>query len=212
MTISKNNVRWKKDRIISIKLRNGHYALLQMISKPGFVAAFNIFRDKDQWGDVTLTKQNVLFTCGLVKNTLSRSEVYVHDEVEPVNDLEYEETRIHSGSGFREITLWGGTEHERTFLIMGQGDNTLREIIKINGHIEEKYTPIALNDYERYKNVEMVSLCGYPNLNERLYCCEVMGRNIDPIKELSFNRPLDACCRVYIDVIAGKIPLSELGY
>lgn len=83
-----------------------------------------------------------------------------------MSGLEYEDTRIHSGNGFREITLWRGTKDERTFLIMGQGDNKLREIIRANEHIEEKYTPISLNEYERYKNIEMVSLCGYPNLNE----------------------------------------------
>lgn len=212
MTQSTKQVRWTKDRIISLRLRNGHYALMQMIERPGLFAVFDIFREKDEWDDVSLSKANVLFTCCLVRKSLARSTVAIHKEIRPVDGLAYETTRISPNGGFRRLTLWEGTPNERTLLVLGTGNNSLRELVNIDGHIEEKLTPIPLDDYAKYEKYELTSLSGYPGFNERLYLCDVLGRNIDPLKELAFNRELDPVCKVYIDIISGKVRLAELGY
>lgn len=205
-------VRWKNNRIISIRLRNDHYVLVQMLQPNGAIAVFDIFKEEDKWDDVKLTKDTVLFTGFLVNNVLKRSTVNIHTDVVPVDGLKYPDLHIYIGSGFRDVTLWEGTKDERTFLMMGKGSNELREVYTENGLLQEKYTPISNNDYEKYSELELTNLCAYPTFNERLYLCETFGRNIDPLKELAFNRPLDKKCAVYIDIIAGKIPIAKLGY
>lgn len=201
----------KENRILSIRLRNGHYALLQMLQK-GQVAVFNCFRSVDEWSDLQLSKESVLFTCILLRSVLARSAVTIHKDVSPVPGLTYSEERIDIGDGFREVTVWEGTEDERTFLMMGVGKNCVRRIDQAGVQIREHLTPIALADYQRVAHLELTNLCDYPTFNERLYLCELLGRNIDPLKEIAFSRPLDRACRVYVDIIAGKTRLSELGY
>jgi len=178
----------------------------------GQVAVFDCFREEDTWDDYKPNQSDVLFTCILLKSVLKRSEVTDHGEVPPVKELEYCDTRISIGEGFRTLTLWKGTDDERTFLMMGEGKNSVRKLLNINGKIEEEYTPIPVEEYDKVAHLELTNLCDYPTFNERLYLCEHYRRNIDPLKELAFNKPLDKECRVYIDIIAGKVPIRELGY
>lgn len=212
MTTNRRRIAWKEDRLFSIKLRNGHYALLQMFPSKGQVAVFDCFHEADEWTGVRLAADNVLFTGILLNSVLVRSVVKVHKDISPVEDLDYREVTIHIGGGFRRLKVWEGTEDEREFLMMGEGNNRLCRYFRENDDPREEYTPISLDDYEKYKYLELTNLYDYPTLNERLYLCELFGRNVDPLKEIAFNRPLPREYRTYIDIIAGKIPLSELGY
>lgn len=208
----KRRIAWKAGRVFSIKLRNGHYALLQMLSTSGRVAVFDCFRKVDEWSGVRLTKRNALFTGVLLDDVLKRSVVAVHKDVAPVEGVKYSEVMISVGDEFRRVKVWEGTKDEREFLMMGEGNNALCRYFRENGEPREEYIPIALNDYDKYKNLELTNLYGYPSFNERLYLCELFGRNVDPLKEIAFNRPLPREYRTYIDIIAGKTRLSELGY
>jgi hypothetical protein len=135
--------------------------------------------------------------------------VHVQKNIEPVESVEFPETNIDIGGSSRKLTLWKGTADERSFLMMGEGKNSLREI---KGRYLEDYTPIALRDYRAYADVELTNLRDYPEFNERLYLCSLKQKNFDPLKELAFNRPLGLECKTYIDIIAGKTRISGLGY
>jgi hypothetical protein len=212
MTKSRKWIPWKKDRLFSIKLRNGHYALLQMLATKGNIAALNCFREADEWSGVRLTADKVLFIGVMLRSVTNRSVIAIHNDIVPVPNLEYPEEQIHIGNDFRTVTLWDGTEDERSFLMMGEGENSLRRIHRENGQPREEYTPISNNDFDLYKDLELTGLYDYPEFNERMFLCELFGRNVDPLKEIAFNRPVPLEYRTYIDIIAGKIPLRELGY
>ena len=59
---------------------------------------------------------------------------------------------------------------------------------------------------------ELTNLYDYATFNERLLLCELFGRNVDPLREIAFNRPIPLEYRTYIDLIGGKTVLKELGY
>lgn len=209
---SSRRITWKPNRLFSIKLRNGHYALLQMLSSKGQVAVFDCFQDTNDWSCAQLSSANVMFDGTMLDNVLGRSCVTLIEDVAPVEGLVYSKTRIHIGGGFRTVRLWEGTEDEREFLMMGEGKNKLCRYFREDGQPREEYTPIALEEYDEYKNLELITLYAYPSFNERLYLCDVLGCNVDPLKEIAFCRTPDRECRTYVDIIAGKTPVSELGY
>ena len=203
---------WKENKIFSVKLRNGHFSLLQMLKAKGEVIVFNIFKEKDDWDGVELTKEKVLFSCCLLDSVLKRSEIQVHKKINPYAGFKGLDKKIDITGGFREVTLWKNTKNEISFGMMGGGNNKIRELARENGEIKEKYTEIDIDEYQKYKNLELTNLCDYPSFNERLYLCEIFKSNIDPLKELAFDRSLDVRLHTYISIISGKIKLSELGY
>lgn len=203
---------WRDGRVFSLKLRNNKYALLQMLSKNGQVAVFNCFRDKDEWDDVRLSSRDVLFACYIVKTVLQKSNCNFHKSVRTVDDIEFPELSINISGGFRKLNIWGGSEYERTLMTMGNGQYGLYRSYRENGQIKEEYTPISLDDYDKYTELELTNLREYPEFNERLYLCSILERNIDPLKEIAFEHSLDLECRTYIDIISGNVPISQLGY
>ena len=46
----------------------------------------------------------------------------------------------------------------------------------------------------------------------RLALCSVASQNVDPLKELAFDRSIPLEYRTYVDIIAGKVSVSSLGY
>jgi len=69
------------------------------------------------------------------------------------------------------------------------------------------------NDSDTINNHELTSVEVYPNLNERLSLCYRFGKNINPQKEVLFNKKdLSKDYKTYIDIISGKVQLSEIGY
>lgn len=201
-------MRWKENKLFTIKLRNGKYVLLQMLAKKGKIIAFNVFSDTNMF-DVELSKKDVLFVTHVsFRSLIKNCEVCLVKDVSPLLGVEAPVFKISSGHQTRIITLWKGTEHERELLVIGDGNNLLVE----KRELEELSTPISLNDYEKYKEFEMNALRVFPEFNERLLLCYKLKKNIDPSKEIAFNRELDPICGTYIDIISGKVRLSELGY
>ncbi len=210
MSTSKR-VALRTGQVRTIRLRNGHYAVMQVLGDSQ-VAVFDCFQEQDDLDGLQLRADAVLFTCTVLKSVWVRSVSSTHPEVAPVSGLEYDDTRIDLGGGFREVTLWAGTADERTFLMMGAGKNSVRRVERQEGRIQERLEPIGRDEYDKTSHLELTNLCDYPSFNERLYLCELFGRNIDPLKEIAFNRQLDPRCRTYVDIIAGKTPLALLGY
>lgn len=211
MIRSKKQVSWKKDRLFSIELRNKHFALIQMLEEDGQVAVFNCFKDFDDWVDLDLTAHDVLFIGTLLDIILIRSKISIHTELKPVAGLKYPEFAIHPGNDFKKIKVWEGTEYERELEMMNF-NLCLRRTYIVANQTKIEYEPIEPGEFERYEGIEMANLNGYPNFNERLLLCEMFGRNVDPLRDIVFGRPLPLEYRTYIDIIAGKTLLSELGY
>lgn len=202
---------FKDGTVFSIRLRNGSFALLQKI-RDGRFAVFNLFRERDEWSSDDVSSDNVLFYCVITKSVLQRSDVRHHKHVKGAGELVYPDFTINLSGGHRHITLWEGTANERTFLMMGNGSYGVWRSVCLEGKIKEDYTLITIKDYDRYRHLELSNLRVYPEFNERLYLCSIFKCNIDPLKEIAFDRPLDPQCRVYVDIISGKVPLSDLGY
>ena len=207
-------INWKKDKLISIKLRNGKFALMQMLEGKGRIVVFNIFKEKNEWDGIVLTKDSILFFAFIISKTIfPRSEISLQKNITPVEDLAFPKVRINTGSGNKKIKVWENTKDEREFIIDGEGNNLLVETHD-NTRPEDRYTytPIDINDYEKYKHLELDNLRIYPEFNERLNICSEINENFDPLKELAFNQKLDLRCRTYIDIIGGQVLLSKLGY
>jgi hypothetical protein len=62
---------------------------------------------------------------------------------------------------------------------------------------------IRINDRKTIDSHEMDGMGVYPYTNHRLYLCHKLKRNADPIKELTFRRPLPL---EYRDVINRLYP------
>ena len=57
------------------------------------------------------------------------------------------------------------------------------------------------------KDIETMSVEMYPGLNERLYLCSVMGRNVNPELEIYLGRPIPEAYGTYVKILCGdKIP------
>lgn len=62
-------------------------------------------------------------------------------------------------------------------------------------------------DWPMVENVETMSVEMYPGLNERLYLCSVMGRNVNPELEIYLGRPIPEAYGTYVKILCGdKIP------
>lgn len=207
-----SQIRWRNGQLFSMQLRDGSYALLQMLAKKRQVAVLNCFSKEDNWTDIELDSSDVLFVTTLLRSVLKRSVLNIHKDIQPIKDIEIPQFRISIGSEFRTVVLWPGTEDERRVLTMGKGNNKLYRVICEGETIREEVTPISVDDYDKYVDLELTNLSDYPSFNERLYLCCLLGKKIDPLKEMAFNRSLSKESRTYIDIIGGKTPLAELGY
>ena len=204
---------WKKGKVLSLELRNGEFTLFQMLERKGYIAVFDGFKSIDEWKADDLSSMDELFKTIATTAFFRRSTIKVQKHVKPTSDLTCPEGPfIDPGSDFEEVTAWAGTENERTFLKSGNGDNCLISWTREEGCIKEHCEPIHLEDYEKYQEYELNGLSVYPNINERIYLCSIFGRNVNPEKDLAFQRDLPIEYLKYIDIISGKILLSDLGY
>ena len=206
-------ISWKVNRLFSLRLKDGRFALLQMLAKRGQVAVFNCFRDSDEWSETELDSSKVLFYSWILRSVLRRSDVSTVDKLACAKDLAYPDHFIDVGSGTRRVVLWHGKKHEREIVIIGEGNNLLRKNkYGVSGKVEHEYAPVARNEYESLRRYELSNLRDYPEFNERLYLCSLFNTNIDPLRDLAFDQDLPEEFSDYIDIISGKVDISNLGY
>lgn len=207
-------IRWGKDKLVSLRLRNGKYVLMQMLERKSQMIVFNIFAEGNHFEKTELKKEDILFITHINARSILNTGIYeacIVKNINPLNGITYPSTQIATANAgpARRIKLWEGTSIETEILFTGDGNNSL-ETRGEDGVYQ--YTPIQNEDYHLYMEYEINGLSIYPEFNERLYLCSELGFNIDPSKELAFNRELDPICKTYIDIIGGKVRLSELGY
>ena len=205
-------VNWKENQIVSIQLKDGNHALFQMLSIKGWIAVFNVFDVNDKWEGINLTEDSILFKNFIISKTIfPKSKTIIHKNIEPIKNIGIPEIKINTGASSRKIKVWENTPKEEELIIIGGGDNLLK-IENPKDIFNLEYRPLSIKEYEEVKQYELENLRIYPEFNERLWLCSKLKMNIDPLKELAFNRELDPLCEDYIKIISGKTKLEELGY
>lgn len=145
ISIRSKRVLWREGRVFSLALRNEWYALLQMLKRP-FVAVFGEFRCDDDWSDMDLNSGNLLFRCSITGAVLKRSQIHFHRGLKPASDIDVPEWKINT-RGFRNITLWAGTDDERVVLVSGgEGNVGLWRSFCKPGNVRDEYIPISIAD------------------------------------------------------------------
>lgn len=204
-----HKVRWKANRVISIETKRKDenrkenvYVLAQMINRAQLLV-FNLFSTDNKWENIDLSKAPILFCTYVTRQFITNSNVYVQD-IEPLKDYEPPKYRIDSigicpRESTRQITVWEGAKDEKKLIILGNGGGRL-----IEGDISGPVIipAISFTDNETIDKYELMNVRIYPEFNERLYLCYKLGKNVDPMKDLVFNRPIPLEYKEYIDIIS----------
>lgn len=94
--------------------------------------------------------------------------------MKPLTNYKLPNYKIDSlGMGSRQVTVWKGTTNE-----------------------------LPVTDNETIDKYELTNVRVYPEFNERLYLCYKFGKNVDPLKDLIFDRPIPLAYKDYIDIIS----------
>lgn len=183
---------WKANQVISIETRckdedrkNNIYVLAQMINK----AQLLIFD---------------LFSTSVTRQFIKNSNIYKQN-IKPITNYKFPKYKIESlGMGSRHVTVWKGTTNERKVLILGQGGGRLIEEDMSTGSYKTKIImpSIPVTDSETIDKYELTNVRVYAEFNERLYLCYKFGKNVDPLKDLIFDRPIPLEYKEYIDIIS----------
>ena len=198
-------IAWKANRVISIETRKKDenrkenvYVLAQMINRAQLLV-FNLFSTDNKWENIDLSKAPILFCTYVTRQFVSNSNVYIQD-INPLKDYVPPKYRIDSiGACVRSVLLWEGTVDEKEILILGEGGGRLLEG-DINGPVIMESIPFS--DNETIDMYELTNVRIYAEFNERLYLCYKFGKNVDPLKDLVFNRPIPLEYKEYIDIIS----------
>lgn len=203
-------VTWKSGHVISIETRTGLYALAQLTREP-FLIFFDAFSTDNDWEHFDLTTTPILFCKSVVRQFLQCSHITKHRGIQPLHVTHLPTRWIHATGDFRKVQAWPGTPHEREFWTIGEGGSLVeREILRHDGgpyaHPSGLFDRIIMesidpSDSDTIDQHELDSIGVFPATNERLYLCHKLGRNVDPDKDILFNRDLPLDYATYIDVI-----------
>jgi len=212
-----SRVTWKENKIIGIEIQKGIYSIAQMTKSP-YLVFFNLFQKDTNFSSINLTKTPILFVQAVTKQFLKKSNVKTL-KINPSKKLEVPKKWIFSDMGSRKVKVWEGTKMEKEFITFGKLGASLveKDIFK-----DGKYShPSGIFDKVIIKKIicddiidkyELANIEVYPSLNERLRLCHELGRNVNPAKDILFNRKLPYEYKIFVDILSGSVDLSELGY
>lgn len=206
---------WKENKVISVKLRNGIYMLGQML-KNSHVIFFDIYNDSDNWKEISLSKDNILFCHNVTSYFIKCSIVSVVKNIVPIKDYIIANLWLHA-INFRKITIWPNTPYQKKIETVGKDICLVEKDIlnpRNNTHysgvyIREIENNLAFDDYMKIKNFEFDSMAIFPILNERLYLCSIYGKNVDPKKEILFDQIMPIEYKIYVDIISGSVRFKD---
>jgi len=196
---------WRANQVISIETKRKDenreenvYVLAQMINKAQLLI-FNSFNKDNNWFDINLYETPILFCTHVARQFISSSNVF-KQTIDPIIDYSPPKYSIDTlGLGHRYLTLWKGMPEERRVLVMGTGGGRL-----IEGHIGDCRVilpEITEKDNETIDRYELTNVRIYAEFNERLFLCYKFGKNVDPMKDLVFSRPIPLEYREYVDIM-----------
>jgi hypothetical protein len=215
--MSKRATPWKDGKVISIETRKGVFILAQMLKSP-FLRFYNTFSEDEEWGRVDVKLFDTLFTKSVVGTFLKHSNIVVVKDALP--DLERKESDvwINGFTGSRKVKVWENTSDEMELYILGSepGGSLVKKDLwwtptpnqptraHPSGVIDSVIIEdIPLNSDHIIDRHELTSLGIFPLTNERLYQCYKAGKNVDPAKDLKFNREISRDYKVAIELMSG---------
>lgn len=151
----------------------------------------------------------------VTKQFLKNSQLSYQVNLKPVKDIIYEKYWIQENPSSRMITLWADTKDQMTFIILGKGGASLIENDITQKGFKEHKTLIQIikpDDNATIDQYELTNLASYPEFNERLFLCSQRRKNINPAKDLLFNRDIPLAYKKYFEIVSGLVPIKKLGY
>ncbi len=207
---------WKEQAVFSLKLKDGSLVFGQMLKSP-YIVFFNKFLDKlEECTDLILEELDILFFCAVSTQFLKHSSINKLKNVSAREFDDYPQYWLQRFPSAREVTIWDNSDDELTFMIIGSppGGQLIEKDIYATGIQNPTIVNdcIELTDEKTIESYELTGIWPFPQLNERLYLCKKAGRNIDPGKDLLFNRQLPKEYLVYMKMMAFKGTLKDWGY
>lgn len=196
---------WRDNQVISIETRRRDenrtenvYVLAQMIDRC-YLIVFNLFNTDNKWENVNLNEVPILFCTAITRQFYRNSNAYKQN-IEPLLGYKRPNRRIHPFTyGGREVTLWEGTSDEMKVIVLGSGGGQLIE--GTFGKHKVIIPDIDFSDDETIDKYELTNIRIYAEFNERLYLCYKFGKNVDPLKDLTFNRPIPLEYKEYMIIM-----------
>ncbi|AXT53790.1 hypothetical protein D1818_24310 [Aquimarina sp. BL5] len=208
----KRTTPWKEGKVISVETRKGIFVLAQMLKSP-YLRFYNAFREDDNWGKVDVSIFDTLFVNGVTRAFLKASNITTVKEAIADKKREDSKVWIKGSSGNRKVKAWEGSEDEKEFYILGSepGRSLVERDIYKTGKYEHPsglfdkiiIENIPLNANDIIDNHETMGLAVFPLTNERLYLCYKVGKNVDPTKDLKFNRELPKDYKIAVEIMSG---------
>lgn len=197
--------RWKAGKTLSVRIKHNTWTLTQMLEPP-FLLFFTPSADHP-------AAESILFPCAVTDQFLRLAQM----KATKLRGIPYSPPRrwIENHHGGRVRQVWPGTPEQRTIPVLSS---------KPGGRLVEWQTPytshqartiienILTTDTQTIEHHERSVLWTFPLLNERLYLCHKFGRNIDPGKDIMFDRPLHRSYATYVDILVNFGNLTDWGY
>jgi hypothetical protein len=215
--MSTRKVPWKEGKIVSLKTRKGVFVLAQMLRSP-YLRFYDAFREDENWGKVDVRIFETLFVSSVItKHILDSNNATLVNQAIPDTEREDSDIWINQNSGFREVKVWENTDGEKICGILGKqpGGSLVKKNLWWSPTLDNPTRPhpsgvidaviledISLNADEVIDKYELTNLATYPTLNERLYLCYKLGKNVDPYKDLVFNRVIPKEYQVAIEIMS----------
>lgn len=204
---------WKKDKVFAVETRPKLWAIGQMLEKP-VVASFDVFTRKPTEFPIDLETCGILFVCAEL-NFISCSNT-LRLKLAPRTSIPIPRRWIEAYSRIdrrsaQALKTWGpchgeedeymvvfkGTKHERKFWMWlgaclvekGPRWTNPRFVADIDPH-----------DEATVASHELTNMRTNPELNERLYLCYKLRKNVDPLKDMILRRPIPPIYKRYVDV------------
>lgn len=197
-----NKITWKKGTVISVEARENIFFLAQMLEEP-YLYFFDIHNTSHQWEISCLENTKPLFCVPVVRQFLKSSNIKKMD-ITANNALEFPSNWIQKNIEAQMYTIWEGTEDEMTFAMSKVGGCLVERTLTTNAQDYIEIKKINNNDDDIIDSNELTSLRCYPELNERLYLSYLLGKNVDPLKDLIFQRPMLEEYKTYMKIFTGN--------
>jgi hypothetical protein len=194
---------WKKDKVFAVETRPKVWAIGQMLDEP-HVAFFDLFTRTPAESTIDLEKCRVLFVCAVMRQFISCSST-MRLTIAPRISIPIPKRWFDPYAGDpsnraeEELVLFQGTRHERkTWMWPG-----VRLVEKGRTRLSSPKTLVAMinkDDDELVESYELTNIRMHPELNERLYLCYKLGKNVDPLKDLILRRNIPLIYKRYVDI------------
>jgi hypothetical protein len=204
---------WKKDKVFAVETRPRLWAIGQMLENP-YLAFFDVFSRKPTELAIDLETCGILFICGEIQfiscsNTLRlklapRTSIPIPRRW--IHAFDFDDRRSAQalktwgpchGPDDECMVVFGGTKHERKIW-----NDLGAYLVERNSR---SYNPrfvadIDPNDEATVASYELTNGRLYPELNERLYLCYKLRKNVDPLKDMILRRPIPLIYKRYVDI------------